>query len=368
MVILYSILINKINQKNIIIIEDRTMKKLLLLLLGFTTFLFSNQVTYAQENTSTPSVEINGVKEFLYKEFTDPDKAIADIAVKYSDIFENIKQKYQLNEPISTTNWENYRKKFIQEYGAMSSNKNVNEILKFFDIFENKYQNNEIKKKLLVNDYSNLEYLLPRNSNYVTQRLGKSIDLDKLDQTQLKKQKEFKISSRATFLPDMNRAIDYAVRFAETPNHHYRDYSHSGGNCANFVSQILRSGGLHFDYYMEKNKGWWYNSFTQSISWTHADTFVRYMGLSRTTKSHWTFSSQVVADTIIAIDWDSDGNWDHVAFVVQDENFEADYHGKRYFDYKVAQHSPNYLAWASETHNDWENVEDGWNEYGIVRE
>lgn len=136
------------------------MKKLLLLLLGFTTFLFSNQVTYAQENTSTPSVEINGVKEFLYKEFIDQDKALTDIVTHHKDVFDNIKQKYKLKDPISTQNWEKYREKFIQEYGAMPSDNNINEIFKFFGTFEGKYKNKQIKDKILINDYSKLEYLL----------------------------------------------------------------------------------------------------------------------------------------------------------------------------------------------------------------
>ena len=48
-----------------------------------------------------------------------------------------------------------------------------------------------------------------------------------------------------------------------------------------------------------------------------------------------------------------DGDWNHVGFVVQVD----DYLTNGYYDYFVAQHSGNYLAWTSSDTNGWENDE-----------
>lgn len=346
------------------------MKKLILLLLGLSTFVFSNQVTHAQENISMPSVEINGVKEFLYKEFTDQDKALTDVVTKYKTHFDTIKQKYKLKEPISTKNWEKYREKFIQEYGVMTSDNSIDAIFKFFGTFEGKYKNKQIKEKLLINDYSELEYLLPYYSTYVTKKLGQPRNLDTANKELLKKQKELKISTRATELPRINSAIHYAVLYGERPN--YSKYAYFGhGDCANFVSQILEAGGLPQTNSGNRETGWWHSiengKHNHSLSWTVADRFVRHMGVTFLTRNHHTFSTKVVAGDMIGLDFDGNGAWDHVAFVVQDENFEANYHGKYYFDYKVAQHTPNYVGWVSETYNNWEHGEDRGYTYAIIR-
>lgn len=347
------------------------MKKLLLALFSLVTLGLSNPLVHAQENIAIPSIEINGVKEFLYKEFIDQDKALTDIATQHKDIFEKIKQKYKIKDSISTKNWETYRDKLTQEYGTMPSDKNIREIFKFFGTFESKYKNQQIKEKISINDYSELEYLLPYYSAYVSKKLGQPRDLDNANQDLLRKQKELGITMRATSLPNLNAAIHYAVTHGWHPNHSEYDYF-PDGDCANFVSQILEAGGLPqskiFDLHF---LGWWHTyhngTHRHSNTWTKADKFARHMGVTYTTTNHRTFSSKVVAGDIIGFDEDGNGSWDHVAFVVQDENFEADYHGKRYFDYKVAQHTKNYVGWVSASYNSWENIEDGITRYAIIR-
>lgn len=205
----------------------------------------------------------------------------------------------------------------------------------------------------------------------MTKKLGQPRDLDTANKELLKKQKELKISTRATELPNINSAINYAVTYGWNPN--YNRYAYFGhGDCANFVSQILEAGGLPQTYTDNPEEGWWHTNYffgihNHSRSWTVAENFVRHMGVTFTTRNHHTFSTKVVAGDMIALDFDSDGSWDHVAFVVQDENFEDNYHGKRYFDYKVAQHTINYVGWVSETYNRWELAEDQGSTYAIIR-
>lgn len=117
------------------------MKKLMLVLFSIVPFIFSSATVSATDSTSMPSVEIDGVREFLYKEFDNQEQALNNIVNKYADIFKEVKQKYNIKENISTKNWEIYRESIDKLYGKMNMRSDLVEIRKFFDIFENKYQN-----------------------------------------------------------------------------------------------------------------------------------------------------------------------------------------------------------------------------------
>ena len=74
-------------------------------------------------------------------------------------------------------------------------------------------------------------------------------------------------------------AVQYALKYALKPNPAYRYFPLIGdtsGDCANFLSQCLKAGGVPLNY-NQKNP-WWYNSKgtsttkddTWSLSWTIA--------------------------------------------------------------------------------------------------
>lgn len=56
-----------------------------------------------------------------------------------------------------------------------------------------------------------------------------------------------------------------------------------------------------------------------------------------------------------------------MAFVTDKKTTQSTYNGKKYYDYKVAQHTSNYHAWTSSSTNGWENLEDNGYTYGIIR-
>ncbi|MCI5825752.1 MAG: amidase domain-containing protein, partial [Arcanobacterium sp.] len=144
-------------------------------------------------------------------------------------------------------------------------------------------------------------------------------------------------------------------------------FSHSfyyfrNGDCANFISQILEAGGVKQIYFSDPAKGWWHTTgnphfpiigseHRHSESWSMADTFARYMGVSFTTTNHLAFSTRVNKGSIIGLDFEKDGDWDHLGFVVDSERYKGSY---GFYDYKVAQHTSNYLAWASTSINNWD--------------
>ena len=59
----------------------------------------------------------------------------------------------------------------------------------------------------------------------------------------------------------------------------------------------------------------------------------------------------------------NDGNWDHIGFVVDKKRTKTN----GYYDYKVAQHTSDYLAWTSSSTNNWENQGANGGTYGRVR-
>lgn len=89
--------------------------------------------------------------------------------------------------------------------------------------------------------------------------------------------------------------------------------------------------------------------------------------MSYTTKKHCDFSVKLTKADIIAFDNASDGDWNHMGFVTDKKTTVSSVGGKKYYDYKVAQHTSNYNAWVSSTTNKWEDKEDEGHTYGIIR-
>ncbi len=154
---------------------------------------------------------------------------------------------------------------------------------------------------------------------------------------------------------DVDDGIAYAEAYAQFAN--YTDYYFFiNGDCANFTSQILEAGGVPQEVYSSNLYGWWHTvssgwpkSHSHSLSWTVADTFAKYMGVTYNTTSNAQFSANIQAGDFIAADFEDDGDWDHMGFVTQ----RATSLSNGYYDYRVAQHTQNYLAWTSSSTNNW---------------
>ena len=75
---------------------------------------------------------------------------------------------------------------------------------------------------------------------------------------------------------DRAAALDYADRYAMSRNPDWSDFSSSGGNCQNFVSQCLLAGGIPADPY--GNAVWTYGDGThvRSGSWASVSQFLQY--------------------------------------------------------------------------------------------
>ena len=80
------------------------------------------------------------------------------------------------------------------------------------------------------------------------------------------------------------KAREYALKWAVTPNKAYYNYINEGGDCTNFVSQVLRAGGIEF-IGSKKNatsiNSWFYYSAdlpNRTSTWTSAKAFNLHFG------------------------------------------------------------------------------------------
>ncbi|HEL2382997.1 TPA: amidase domain-containing protein [Streptococcus suis] len=353
------------------------MKKVFILILSIIIFLYPNLSTQADENnispslitsetivssmfdTHTPQIIINGIEEALFIEYIDQTNALNQFKENYYETLSIIQTTYNLGE-LTEANWEVYYSYLFE----ISTQMDVIELLNFFDIFENKYKNEQIIALVQTGTYEGLEFLLPYTSQYVQQFVYTGEELQVSDF--LTKSKEMGIAERATALPNMTAAINYASRHATSPNS--TKYHVFGADCTNFISQILEAGGIRQVTSTSEHEGWWHKysgRHTHSVSWIRADTFARYMGVGYTTTSHTTFSTKLNRGTIIAADFTKDGSWDHLGFVTDAKTSK---NSGGYYDYKVAQHTPNYHEWTSSSKNGWENVGQRGGRYAIIRQ
>lgn len=264
-----------------------------------------------------------------------------------------------------------------EEYNE--SNEEFIQLRAFFDIYEN-VEANEItlnyinglkdsaeNSDIMVYDPDqivDLGLLLPYFAPMAHQaeRILRSDYLIESDPAPITQQAEYTLSPNTYTIQPMatiniQPAVNYATTYATKPNEPaYNYFSH--GDCANFASQILEASGVKQIVYDSKASGWWHktNPHSHSNSWSMADTFARYMGVTYKTKIHFDFTRNIQRGDFIGADWTSDGNWDHTAFVTEWQNFLGSW---GYYDYKVAQHTINYHAWTTTSTNNWENNSDG---------
>lgn len=75
---------------------------------------------------------------------------------------------------------------------------------------------------------------------------------------------------------DREKAAAYALRWALDRNPKFYDYENLGGDCTNFISQVLLNGGAPMDY--KETFGWYYlTANRKSPSWTAVEPLFQYL-------------------------------------------------------------------------------------------
>ena len=296
----------------------------------------------------------------LYTTYDNPEAALSQISIDCAGIIQEISNIYNIGE-FSDSTWNEYYDKleeYINDnnsiYSSLSSQ--YNDLLVFFDVYENDDINDELKSR--ASTFNSFEDVL--NDAEFLERLPYHVINDMRESNVIEDNNISSYSS--TYAYSSSAAVTYATNYAENPNSAYPYYS--GADCANFASQILYAGGKAqtATWYSYKDSGTWY----QSRAWTVANSFAYTHGVDNSYSSFSAFSQQLKKGDFICYDSSGDGEWDHIGFVVA---VASSYNSSLgYKNFRVAQHSRNYLLWASHDNNGWTNFIGNVNcELGIIR-
>lgn len=139
----------------------------------------------------------------------------------------------------------------------------------------------------------------------------------------------------ASYAYDRNYAAWYGSYYALTPNTAFRNFSNSGGDCTNFISQAVWYGHWPMAGWwpnISSSSVWWYDfgwTKSQSYTWTSANHWYRFISDRR---GYLTGSfCYLQKGDIIQADWNKDGSIDHSMIVTY----------KNGCDIRVSYHSNN---------------------------
>lgn len=315
------------------------------------------------------SIELRDTKIDLFCEYKDEESAMEKYISENQEILLYIQNEYSI-EQLNHSNWEIYK-----EYATLILNEyNIEEYLLeqaersrvFFGLYEDKYINEKI-----IGIVGSLNSRATYTSN--------NIFLNELNE--ITPYYSEKIATSNDIIPyvspDLNvsDATYYAKKWAW--GHNYNEYANldSGGDCTNFVSQILEAGGIRQNNTGNQSTGWWHTKILgkhiHSRSWTLASAFVNHWGPRLATKNIKDWAESLYEGDIVAADWEGNGSWDHLGYVTErgtPNTASASGNGVSllFRDIKIAQHSNDYERWISEEGNGWED-DYGTRIYGKIR-
>lgn len=272
---------------------------------------------------------INNTSNPLFWEFESKNSAFDIITSMFGDELEKISTAGNLEE-LSLTNWEDYfdvfKGLYFDDIGC-GGNESINILNQFFTVCEN-HEINKQARALYNQDNTNILELI----NYLPYTSPVIDTIPKLP-----------VTRAASFTFNKSAAISYAKKYAVTPNSSYKTYS---TDCTNFASQILKAGNAPTSVTWKP----------YTASWTAAHNFETYW-YSRSNKQYATgnfntLSANLQAGDFIIVDWEKDGRYNHVAFVVASGSKTS----SGYYDVTIAQHTKNYCAKVSSSVNGWENT------------
>ncbi|WP_416176587.1 amidase domain-containing protein [Clostridium sp.] len=149
-----------------------------------------------------------------------------------------------------------------------------------------------------------------------------------------------------------SKALHYALKYAITPNPLYRYFSihgKGGGDCTNFTSQCLKSGGAPA-VSSGKNQ-WWYKNNNCSISWAVASSLYWYLKINAKDHLYGVKGYEVNSPALLEV-----GDiifYENIKRKIQHSVIVTSIHGSYPF---ISQHTPNLLNipyeknWAYKTH------------------
>ncbi|MCZ2257449.1 amidase domain-containing protein [Sporosarcina sp. G11-34] len=113
---------------------------------------------------------------------------------------------------------------------------------------------------------------------------------------------------------DREAAVQYANKWWNDYNPAYPKFD---VDCTNFVSQCLRAGGAPMWGYPNREKGWWIQGGTWSLSWSTSHSLRWYLATSKKglTATQVGSADLLEPGDVISYDFQNDGRFDHSTIV-----------------------------------------------------
>lgn len=273
-------------------------------------------------------VEINGKLISLQVTFENREQSLENFLSEY---YLEINQ-IQSNNNLSNLTSQNYGiyYDYIKNSGELFfADNDYLDVLAFFDIYENDDYNLEIIEYSKTLNNSRLSYSTMEDVLY-------DIDCISPDYNERLSNQMIMFSAKGlASLPNKTNAINYAKKYAVTPNQAYTNFANQGGDCTNFASQIARAGGMPDQVYWKP----------YVYSWVNAHGFAIAYGKKNQTKTWNTLASKLYPGSFIGEDFTGDGTMDHIAFITGN--------GPTSTQKYIAQHTTNYHRLSTNTN--WPN-------------
>lgn len=309
------------------------------------------------------SIIIDQEQNNLYPTFDNSEAALQNFKIFNAELLNEIKTIYGLEE-LSNETWFDYKNcfyKYLNNPSKLKEYTEGNEDVILFNIFMDYYENESDNAQIIEYLSNKTADQLKSDGNFVALMPYTTPIVSAYQKAFKNSQIKGKLGCSVMRLDDSTtKAVAYAYQYAS--NRNYDNYQSFASDCTNFVSQILEASGRAQD------SVWWHTksallSHRHSDAWVNANAFVNYFGTVYESASHYGFSAYLKAGDYIALDQGGEGNWDHCGFCVASDNYLTG----DYYDYLVAQHSADYLAWASSSTCGWDEQENGVNRFAVIR-
>ena len=309
----------------------------------------------------------------LYCVYDNKKSVLEEASKKYALAVDFVRKNYQIDE-LNESTWEKFRQSMRNvsiDYPDIDSKilYQIASLESVFDIYENDSVNDYIKELVSL-----------RNTNIkLASEVSFDIDLETPHYSE-KLVTNQKPSLKVGASLNVAAATNYANTYATSPNTSSY-YYFNNGDCTNFMSQILEAAGVSQVVYDSEYSGWWhktqqilfYTKHTHSRSWTMANTFANYMGVTVRTTNISTWANGLNQGDFVALDFTNDGSFDHMGYVTAKSStntamVDDAVNGVCFNipDVKIAQHTSNYNKWISDSGNNWETSYNS-GAYGRIR-
>lgn len=165
----------------------------------------------------------------------------------------------------------------------------------------------------------------------------------------------------AAFAYDGGAAAQYADQYATSYNPLYPSFANSGGDCANFVSQALKAGGILPRTSGSGDAAWFMtksgkHSWSWSVSWVNAQDNSVFLtqflpgtsvvGTSVGLKPGQIVPSGAAQGDVVLYDWNNDGVYDHESIVTSADGQYVDAHtnNRLHAYWTLAQFNSNWMT------------------------